>query len=193
MLDIPLQKLRDHRGQRDKKHDTDDTEQLSAEQCGQQCPQRRKPHAAADHMRVDELVFDELHHLINKEAQYCLLRRGQQREQYADQAGCKRADIWDERECRCQHSRQRCVGDAEDGKREKDQRAEDQHLDALTGEKLCISIVRQLCDAANAVCRHLLTVGVQKAATLLTELPPPQQYIKHDHDREHGVYRDRHR
>ena len=66
-------------------------------------------------MRVDELVFDELHHLINKEAQYCLLRRGQQREQYADQAGCKRADIWDERECRCQHSRQRCVGDAEDG------------------------------------------------------------------------------
>ena len=72
MLDIPLQKLRDHRRKRDEEHDADDAEQLSAQQRGQQCPQRGKPHAAADHMRVDELVFDELHRLINKKAQYRL-------------------------------------------------------------------------------------------------------------------------
>ena len=192
-LNISLQKLRDHRCQRDKEYDADDAEQLSAKQRGQQRPQRGKPHAAADHMRIDELVFNELHRLIDKEAQDRLLGRSQQREQYADQAGGKRADIRDKRERRRQYRRQRRIGDAEGGKCKEDHRAENQHLDALAGEKLGISIVRQLCDAADAICRTLLAVGVQKAAALLTKLPPPQQYIEHDHSRKYGVYRDRYR
>ena len=54
MLDISLQKPRNHRCQQNKEHDADDAKQLSA----QHRPQWGKSLAAADRMRVACLIIN---------------------------------------------------------------------------------------------------------------------------------------
>lgn len=63
-------------------------------------------------MRVDELIFRELHRLIDDQAQQRLLRLGKQRQQYADCAGGQRADVGNKGEGRRQRSGQPRVGNA---------------------------------------------------------------------------------
>ena len=90
---VLMYELEYYRREGNEKHNTDKAEELAAKQCRKERPQRRKPHAAANHMRVDELIFRELHRLIDDQAQQRLLRLGKQRQQYADCAGGQRADV----------------------------------------------------------------------------------------------------
>ena len=53
-----------------------------------------KTYAATDHMGIDELILNELHHLINNETQNCLFRYSHKRKQHTNQAGGKRTNIW---------------------------------------------------------------------------------------------------
>lgn len=97
-------------------------------------------------MRVDELIFRELHRLIDDQAQQRLLRLGKQRQQHADCAGGQRADVGNKGEGRRQRGGQPRVGNAAQGEREKDHRAEDHDLHALpgqeTGSRWCASGAR---------------------------------------------------
>lgn len=71
---VLMYELEYYRREGNEKHNTDKAEELAAKQCRKERPQRRKPHAAANHMRVDELIFRELHRLIDDQAQQRLLR-----------------------------------------------------------------------------------------------------------------------
>ncbi len=93
---------------------------------------------------------------------------------------------------RCgQHRYQSRIRNAEDRKCEKDHCAENQHLDALAGKELCIGVVRQFCNVADALCRWLLEVSAQKTTALSAKLTAAQQHVEHDHDCKHSVYCDR--
>ena len=71
---VLMYELEYYRREGNEKHNTDKAKELAAKQCRKERPQRRKPHAAANHMRVDELIFRELHRLIDDQAQQRLLR-----------------------------------------------------------------------------------------------------------------------
>ena len=112
-----MYELEYYRREGNEKHNTDKAEELAAKQCRKERPQRRKPHAAANHMRVDELIFRELHRLIDDQAQQRLLRLGKQRQQYADCAGGQRADVGNKGEGCRQRGGQPRVGNAAQGER----------------------------------------------------------------------------
>ena len=65
---VLMYELEYYRREGNEKHNTDKAEELAAKQCRKERPQRRKPHAAANHMRVNELIFRELHRLIDDQA-----------------------------------------------------------------------------------------------------------------------------
>ena len=177
-----MYELEYYRREGNEKHNTDKAEELAAKQCRKERPQRRKPHAAANHMRVDELIFRELHRLIDDQAQQRLLRLGKQRQQYADRAGGQRADVGNKGEGRRQRGGQPRVGNAAQGEREKDHRAEDHDLHALPGQETGVGGVRQARDAADPIGLSLAQVGVEESAALFSKAAPVEQHIKHDDD-----------
>ena len=121
-------------------------------------------------MGIDELILNELHHLINNETQNCLFRYSHKRKQHTDQAGGKCANIWNKRKRRSQSRGQSRIRNAEGRKCEKDHCAEDQHLNALTGKELCIGVVRQFCNVTDTLCCWLLEISVQETAALSAKL-----------------------
>ena len=103
----------DHRHHRDEEDHAQDAEGRAAHQDRNDGPQRLKAHRTAHHMGVDELVLDELHHLVHHQAEQRLQGIHQQDQRHANAAGQECADIRDKSAHRRQNGDQAGIGDAE--------------------------------------------------------------------------------
>ena len=65
LIRVFFQKLVAYSRQWYEEYHANDTEQVATDEDGDQRPQRGKTYGAAYHMRVDKLVLDELHDLVD--------------------------------------------------------------------------------------------------------------------------------
>ena len=117
-------------------------------------------------MGVNELVLDELHHLVHHQAEHGLQGVDQQDQGHADAAGKERADIRDKGAHRRQHRDQAGVRDAEHRQSDEHQNAQHTGFDGLAAQKFAEHLADQAAHMPDLVPQLRPHKGVEQLAAL---------------------------
>ena len=142
-------------------------------------------------MGVDELVLDELHHLVHHQAEQRLQGVHQQDQRHADAAGQECADIRDKSAHRRQNGDQTGIGDAEHRQGDEHQKAQQAGFDGLAAQELAEHFPDQTAHMPDLVPHLGLDKGVEQLAALTGEVLLVDEDIQGDDGGEQRVAQHR--